>query len=142
MTRELRQLKSLFAFWTWLFAMGGLIFFLFPARVIAMLNDSSRYLTFLQPWPETGASFWLPLAVSLMTTLTLMCARIARQPDTAQALIIAVLVSKSTSSLVFFFYYVRQNFAAPFFWGALTDGLIFLITFYFYKRAMDSLQQE
>ena len=141
MTLEMSQLRVLFRFWTWLFGLGGLIFFLFPDRVIASLNETSTFLPFLEPWPEIGASFWLPLAVSLMTTLTLLCVWIVRNLEDAQALVIAILVSKSTSSLVFFFFYIRQNFAAPFFWGALTDGLIFLITFYFYKRAMDSLKK-
>ena len=140
MTRELRQLRGLFRVWTWLFGFGGILFFVFPERVIAFLNETARFLPFLEPWPEFGASFWLPLAVSLMTTLTLLCVWIVRNVEEAQVLVVAVLLSKSTSSLIFFFYYIRQDFAAPFFWGALTDGLIFLVTFYFYKRAVDSVK--
>lgn len=141
MPPQLRQLQKLLWFWTFLFGIGALVFFIFPNRVIDSLNLSTRFLNFLNPLEETQVSFWLPLAVSLMSVLTLLSYLAAKSIEQAPALIVAILLSKATSSVVFTFFYLRQNFAAPFFWGALTDGLIFLITFYFYRRAFDAQRE-
>ncbi len=138
MTPELRRLRGLFQFWMWLFGGGALLFLVFPNHVIASLDASSKYLAFLNPSAETTSFFWLCLAVSLMVTLTLLCYFVVRNVEASQPFILAVLVSKSTSSLVYFFYYVRLDFPATLFWGALTDGLIFLITFYFFKKAVNA----
>jgi len=139
MRTELRQLKALFQFWMALFGFGALVFFVFPDRVIATLNQSAKFMSFLQPMRLAGDYFWLPLAVSLMVVLTFLCYLCVRDIENAQAYVLTVLLSKSTSSLVFFFFYIRAGFEAPFFWGSLTDGLIFLVTFWFYKRAVNSV---
>jgi len=137
MTPQLRQLQMLLRFWTGLFALGAFLFFIAPLRVIASLNYSTNYLHFLNPLDEISISFWLPLAVSLMCVLVLLCYLAAKNIEQAPAWVVPILLSKAVSSLTFFFFYVRQNFAAPFFWGALCDGMIFLITFYFFRRAFD-----
>jgi|GEM_PF-2896333 len=137
MRTELKQLKMLFQFWMFLFAIGAIVFFVAPDHVLQSLNLSTRYLPLLHSSLELGNYFWLPLAVSLMVVLVFLCYLIVQNIEESQPYVIVVLLSKSTSSLVFFFFFVR-SLEAPMFWGALTDGLIFIVTFIFYKRALNS----
>ena len=138
MSPETRRLQSLFKFWTLLFGAGALIFFLLPQYVVKVLNFGTGTSSFLAPVPEGDPLFWLPLAVSLMVTLTFMCSQISKDPLKFRMLVLAVLVSKATSSITYFFFYIRHGYQAPFLWGTLCDGSIFIITYYFFKKALES----
>ncbi len=135
MPRELQQLQKLFQFWTILFAIGALTFFLFPARVVQSLNWGIHLFPFLNPLTEIYSPFWSVLAVSLMAMLTFVSALVAGNISDAKNLVLAVLVSKATSTLGFLIYFVKSGLTAPMLLGAGCDGTIFLVTFYFYYYA-------
>jgi hypothetical protein len=135
MPRELKHLQTLLQFWTPLFAVGGITFFLFPGLVVEVLNSTAKFFPFLNPLQMTSSPFWSVLAVSLMAILTFVSAMAAGKIEDAKPLILGILISKATSTLGFMGYFVKAGHTAPMFWGILCDGSIFLITFYFFQKA-------
>ncbi len=133
-----QQLRRLFQIWTVLFGLGALAFFLFPQSIIHQLNQSTQWLSFLTPLAETESPFWLATSVSLMVLLTFLSSRVVRDPMASFTVIVAILASKAASTILFVFFYFKGGFPAPMFWGAICDGLIFLITFIFFRRAFES----
>ena len=117
-----KRLRSLLRFWTLLFAAGAVSFGADPDRSTASLS--------LLPGPslpESSEQYWNALAVSLMATLTTLCAIASTDVRKRRALVWPVLVSKAVSSGMFVTRFRRQR-ATPYLVGAAVDGSIFAVT--------------
>jgi hypothetical protein len=122
LTDEERSLRSLLRFWTLLFGAGAASFAADPDRSTAVLN--------LLPGPSLPASsekYWNALAVSLMATLTTMCAMASTDVRRRRALVWPVLVSKAVSSGMYLRRFKEER-RTPYLVGAAVDGSIFVVT--------------
>ncbi|HEV7678632.1 MAG TPA: hypothetical protein VGQ42_08695 [Candidatus Dormibacteraeota bacterium] len=117
-----RALQKLLRIWTLLFAAGAVSFAVDPDRSTASLN--------LLPGPSLPRSsekYWNALAVSLMATLTTMCAMASTDVRRRRAFVWPVLVSKAVSSGMFVRRFTEQR-RTPYLVGAAVDGSIFVVT--------------
>jgi hypothetical protein len=117
-----RRLQSLLRFWTLLFAAGTVSFAVDPDRSTGSLN--------LLPGPSLPRSserYWNALAVSLMATLTTLCAMASTDVRRRRALVWPVLVSKAVSSGMYVRRFTEQR-STPYLVGAAVDGSIFAVT--------------
>jgi hypothetical protein len=117
-----RRLRSLLRFWTVLFAAGAVSFGVDPERSTQSLN--------LLPGPSLPAStekYWNALAVSLMATLTSLCALAAGDVRRRRAFVLPVMVSKAVSSGMFLRRFAEER-RTPYLVGAAVDGSILVET--------------
>jgi hypothetical protein len=117
-----RRLQSLLRFWTLLFAAGTVSFAVDPDRSTASLN--------LLPGPSLPRSsekYWNALAVSLMATLTTMCAMASTDVRRRRGFVWPVLVSKAVSSGMYARRFTEER-RTPYLVGAAVDASIFVVT--------------
>jgi hypothetical protein len=117
-----RRLQSLLRLWALLFAAGTVSFAVDPDRATGSLN--------LLPGPSLPRSsekYWNALAVSLMATLTTLCAIASGDVRRRRSLVWPVLVSKAVSSGMFARRFTEQR-STPYLVGAAVDGSIFVAT--------------
>jgi hypothetical protein len=122
LTAEERRLRALLRFWTVLFGAGAVSFGADPDRSTASLN--------LLPGASLPASterYWNALAVSLMATLTTLCAIAASDVRRRRGFIVPVLVSKAVSSGMYLTRY-REERRTPYLVGGVVDGSILVVT--------------
>ena len=122
LTAEERRLRALLRFWTVLFAAGAVSFGADPDRSTASLN--------LLPGPALPASsekYWNALAVSLMATLTGLCAMAATDVRRRRAFVWPVLLSKAVSSGMYLTRF-RADRRTPYLVGGVVDGSILVVT--------------
>ena len=134
-----RHLKRLMQVWALLFGFGAVLF-LFAGNLILMGGNwiSAYFLHLKNPlMPMPSEHFWLALTTSMMVTITAIAYHIQRDVVTNKGLTSLLLISKFTSTLVFLGMYF---FDAPYFnyllGSIFCDGPIFLITLFFYRRAI------
>jgi hypothetical protein len=122
LTAEERRLRALLRFWTVLFAAGAVSFGADPDRSTASLN--------LLPGPalpESSEKYWNALAVSLMATLTALCAMAATDVRRRRAFVWPVLLSKAVSSGMYLTRF-RADRRTPYLVGGAVDGSILVVT--------------
>jgi hypothetical protein len=122
LTAEERRLRSLLRFWTVLFAAGAVSFGVDPDRSTASLN--------LLPGPSLPPStekYWNALAVSLMATLTTLCAIASTDVRRRRLFVWPVLVSKAVSSGMYLTRF-RSERRTPYLVGGVVDGSILAVT--------------
>ena len=129
LTTEERALRDLLRVWTVLFASGAMSFAVTPDRTLRTLNALPGAAV-----PVAEERFWNALAVSLMATLTTLCALAAADVRGRRHLVVPVLVSKAVSSGMFLARFVRRPRAA-YLAGAATDGSILALTLRRYLAA-------
>jgi cytochrome bd-type quinol oxidase subunit 2 len=117
-----RRLRSLLRIWTLLFAAGAVSFGVDPDRATGSLSVLPG-----PPLPESTEKYWNALAVSLMATLTTLCAIAATDVRRRRAFVWPVLVSKAVSSGMFATRF-RSEPKTPYLVGAAVDGSIFAVT--------------
>ncbi len=123
--------------WTALFGFAAVFFLLGGNFLIESGNRIGSRLFHLPPMPLPAENFWLSLTTSLMVTLTALCFYIQRDIHTNKKLTIFILISKLTSTLVFFFEFFWSPHYFNYLLGSLfSDGPIFLITLYFYQKSL------
>lgn len=126
--------------WTVLFAVGTCLFWFAPVGVVENFRKFAGLVVPMdsfEPLPEPAERFWSALALSLMTTLTFLCAAVAWDIRRYLNWTIPVLVSKAASTCFFFYFYLTDRQAWAYLGGALlSDGPIFVCTliFYFFAR--------
>jgi hypothetical protein len=122
LTPQEQSLRSLLRFWTLLFAAGAISFGADPDRSTASLN--------LLPGPSLPRStekYWNALAVSLMATLTTLCALAATDVRKRRSFVWPVMVSKAVSSGMYLTRW-RSERSTPYLVGAAVDGSILIET--------------
>lgn len=127
--------------WTILFGIGTVSFLFFGDWIILAGNWTGKNLLHLSApeMPVPTERFWLSLTTSLMVTITVLSYYVQRDVVANIKLTPLLLVSKLTSTVVFFSAYFWD---APYFnyllGSVFCDGPIFLITLIFYRRALQS----
>lgn len=129
LTADERALRDLLRVWTVLFASGALSFALTPDRTLRSLNALPGAAV-----PVGDEKFWNALAVSLMATLTALCALAAEDVRGRRQLVVPILVSKAASTTMFLARFARRRRTA-YLAGAATDGSILAITLQRYLAA-------
>jgi hypothetical protein len=122
LTAAERRLRALLRFWTLLFGAGAISFGADPDRSTGSLN--------LLPGaslPVSTEKYWNALAVSLMATLTTLCAIASIDVRRRRSFVVPVLVSKAVSSGMFLTRY-REERRTPYLVGGAVDGSILLVT--------------
>jgi hypothetical protein len=100
LTREERQLRLLMGICVVAFG-GTMLSFLFaPAIVGRHLGTIGDWLGFANTTPPTPGGPWVPLSVSMMAMITVICALAWRDVRHNRPLIPILLVSKAASSVV------------------------------------------
>ncbi len=122
LTPEERRLRSLLRFWTLLFAAGAVSFGADPDRSTASLNVLPG-----PPLPASSEKYWNALAVSLMATITTLCAVASTDVRRRRGFVWPVMVSKAVSSGMFLARF-REERRTPYLVGGIVDGSILLVT--------------
>jgi hypothetical protein len=135
-----RRLRLLLRVWAVIFALGAIDFFVFPYLTVRILNSTAHAIGMREVVAlNAGQDFWLTLAVPYMILVAAFSwvaqrgAKIAAQP--VQFLMLAKASSSFTSLALFVF----GGFPYPFLANFIVDGLIVLITFWFYRAARSEL---
>lgn len=85
--------------------------------------------------PLSSEKFWLTLTGSMMLMLVVLCAYAAVDPVRFRAMVVVILCSKLFSSAQYLYYFLKEKRYFGYLVGLLTDGPLFLVTFYFFVRA-------
>jgi hypothetical protein len=135
-----RRLRLLLRVWAVIFALGAIDFIIFPYLTVRILNSGAHALGMHEVTAlNAGQDFWLTLAVPYMILVAAFSwvaqrgAKIAAQP--VQFLMLAKASSSLTSLALFLF----GGFPYPFLANFIVDGLIVLITYWFYRAARSEL---
>jgi tryptophan-rich sensory protein len=141
LTQDEKRLQLLLKFWSFLFAVGCVMFAFAPHFVIENLNRIFlKIAPTLPSLPYSEERFWLALTVSLMATISALCYSAQSDLKRKKDLVVFVLISKATSSLFFFLFFFLDRHSLAYLFGMALDGSIFVITFIFYMRATRSSQ--
>lgn len=140
MTPEESHLKKLMQFWTLLFLSGGLLFLFLGDHVIRFSNMiSARLFPSLPLSPIPTERFWTSLTVSMMATITAICYYIQKDILRNIHLTSFILISKFVSTMTLLgFYFLSAHYFSYLVGSVFCDGIIFVITFIFYRRALMS----
>lgn len=139
-TKQERSLFTLTRILMVLFFLTTILFIILPNWTLTYLTNIGRGIFgFAQPPIPLGAEhFWLILAIAYLVALTYICFLVQhdflRNIDYLKVIILAKFVS-TVGFLFCFFKYDRYFFYIV---GAAIDGLIFLITWYYYHAAKKS----
>lgn len=137
LTSKQKQLRTLLQFWMVAFLGTSVVFFFFGQKFLITVNNlTGRYLPSLAPVSILEHRFWLCLVMSLMLTLVFLA--YWAQKDIRQNLgfVLPILVSKFFSTFFYFISFLTLSHAGAYLLGLITDGMVFLITFYFYVRVI------
>lgn len=100
MTRRERYLKTFLKLSGITYLVVGFAFALLPTPILKLINLFSRILTpSLAEVPLSVEKFWLSLAFSMMMTISALCFIAQHNVRKNKGYIIALLISKSASSL-------------------------------------------
>lgn len=117
---------------TIIFAMVGLIFLIVPDKVVEFFNIISIY-TGCTAAPAAGRDFYLILAVGYMYMVTLLAYLCYRWPHTL-AYPFLLANAKLASALLSLYLYLFHNLYLIYISNFLIDGIIGLISVYFYTN--------
>lgn len=144
LTKEENHLRLVLQLSAITYLAAGLAFALFPRPILRLIDGFGAYFRLIpalgDPIPYADAHFWLSLAFSMMMTITYLCYMAQFNVRKNKGFVKALLVAKaasSLSSLGFILLHKPAYFASLVI--LLVDGSIFLITFYFYNKANQSL---
>jgi hypothetical protein len=117
----------------------GLLSFMFGQNLLLENLNRTSQLLFRDRFPLIPLStekFWLTLTDSMMIMLTTICIFAAVNPEKYLAMVFIILVSKASSTTQYLYFFFKQKKYFAYLVGALTDGPLFLITLYFFIRAV------
>lgn len=133
--KQYTSAEKRFRLWMWfsffMYAFGLPFFLIFGRQIAAVLDRFPAMLGQAPPWPAAGSGmevvFWQVLGVSLMAILALVCLLIALDVRRYGPVIVALLAAKLVSTLCYSGFFIADGNTA-YLVGALTDGIIFLIS--------------
>jgi len=138
LTAELSALRTWMIISAVIYAAGLLNFMFAQNFLLEILNRVSETI-FGDRFPRIPLStekFWLALTNSMMLMLVVICVFVSIDPAKYIAMVAIVLFSKAFSTSQYLYMFARQKRYFAYLVGALTDGPIFLITLYFFVRAL------
>lgn len=136
MTRRERYLKTFLKLSGITYLVVGFAFALLPTPILKLINLFSRILTpSLAEVPLSVEKFWLSLAFSMMMTLSALCFIAQHNVRKNKGYIIALLISKSASSLSALCFFLFSGRTLAYLVIFIVDGLIFWITLFFFLWA-------
>lgn len=138
----LQAFKKFMLFWAVCFLGGGLFFILCPHSTLRLVNTLGTFLSFKDSIPFNIDYFWLPLAGSMMMTISYLCYEAYRNPFNTAA-VYGVLIAKAASSLFFIGSSLRTH-QTLYLLGAVIDGPIFLaiLLSYIKVKKMDARSSQ
>lgn len=139
-TLQERRLLMLLRWWVGLFAAASVAFAIFPTEIVSTLNTVG-HAVFNWPWPSIPASkdyFWPVMAVSLLVILTIIAYMAQNDIRQNLNLVPIIIMSKvvTTAGFLIAFLFAGRHFV--YFVGAIVDGIIFILTWFCYYRAVVS----
>lgn len=135
LTREERHLRLLMGICVVAFGTTTLSFLFAPAIVGRNLATIGEWAGFAKTTPTTIGGPWVPLAVSMMVMITVICALAWRDVRRYRALIPILLVSKAASSAVGLGTWLLHSHGFHDLVVFLTDFPIFVLCAVMYWRA-------
>ncbi|HUT53430.1 MAG TPA: hypothetical protein VM658_08570 [bacterium] len=120
-----------------LYVVGGLSFLLGPNLMLENFNTLSQRLfkDRLPLIPLSTERFWLALTISMMLMLVVICAFVAADPQKYYVMVVVLLFSKAASTIQYIVLFSQRRFLA-YAMGFISDGPLFIITLYFFIRAV------
>ena len=115
-----------------IFAIVGLTFLFIPEGVLSFFNFFSRMLN-IREMPVTFPGFYLILSVAYMYIVTVISFFIYRDPENPLPLFL-LANAKIASSLLSLLLIFLDGFYLIYLVNLIIDGLIGLLSFYFYKK--------
>lgn len=140
LTKQERSFLAIIRIWMILFFLATILFIILPDTTLNYLTAIGRGIFgWSEPTITLGAErFWCVLTIALLATLTYLCFEaqrdFLRNIDYAKFIIVAKFVSTVGFVGCLIFYEHRFFYLV----GALVDGLIFSITWYYYNAASKS----
>ncbi len=135
LTREERHLRLLMGICVVAFGTTGLSFLFAPALVGRNLATLGDLAGFANTRPPEGGGPWVPLSVSMMTMITVICALAWRDVRRYRVLVPILLVSKAASSVVGLGTWLLSSHGFHDLVVFLTDFPIFVLCAVMYWRA-------
>ncbi|HBF12931.1 MAG TPA: hypothetical protein DDW49_06030 [Deltaproteobacteria bacterium] len=130
-----KNLKNLLQTWMLILGSAGVFFLFFGNQLLISINKvSTRFFPKLPLINEPSEFFWLTLTLSLMVVLIFLCYWAQKDIRRNIDFVIPFLISKFVSTFFFFVFYFKQGYSLAYLVGVISDGSMFLITFYFYKK--------
>lgn len=140
LTLQERRLVVILRWWVGLFAATAAGFAIFPSEIIRSLNTIG-HVFFKWPAPPLtlpSEHFWQIMAVSLLCILTIISFSAQQSIREKLSFVPVIILSKfvTTTGFVIAYFLAGRHFA--YFAGAIIDGMIFLITWFCYRRTIAS----
>lgn len=143
LTKNEKNLVLLLKIWAFLLASCAMVLFFQGNRLIETFNlISQKFNLPLSALALPVENFWMTLTMSLMFLLVFLCVAGIRDIRQNAIVVPAILISKFTSSFFFFFYFMKSSQTLAYLIGLLTDGSMFLVTYYFYSKIKYDLKQS
>lgn len=130
-----KTLKTWVWFWMYAFTVATIVFLFFGRNLLTLINEQSAHFFPGLEAQSTDPGYWMPLVASLMVTLIYLCFMIQKDVVKYRLLLIPILISKFTSSLFFFLFFLFIHRTAANFLGTIVDGGIFLMLYVLHRRA-------
>jgi hypothetical protein len=135
-----RRLRWLLRIWIVIFVLGALDFFVFPYLTIRILDSTAKSLGMHEVAAlDAGQDFWLTLAVPYMILVAAFSWVAQRGPRIQAQPVQFLMLAKASSSLISLALFFFGGFAYPFVANFVVDGVIVLITLWFYRAARAEL---
>jgi hypothetical protein len=135
-----KRLKLLLRVWAVLFALGAIDFFVFPYLTVRILNSAAHALGMREVIAlNAGKDFWLALAVPYMILVAAFSYVAQRGTKIAAQPVQFLMLAKASSSLTSLALFLFGGFPYAFLANFVVDGLIVLITYWFYRAARQEL---
>ena len=134
LTKAQKNLKILMQAWMIILLGAGVIFLSQGNQLLIKMNSlSAGYTPNLPLLPIPVEKFWLTLTISLMTVLIAIAYLSQKDIRRSKSLIELFLLSKFVSTLFFVIFFITDTRAFAYVIGVLSDGLMFLTTYWFYQ---------
>jgi hypothetical protein len=111
---------------SWTFAIVGLLFLLAPDGTVRVINAAGALFRVFPPAPPSELRFWLSLGFAYMVLVTILAARIARDPRGQRPLMPILAAGKLASSCTCLLFFLFSRPAFLYLLNALVDGSIAL----------------
>jgi hypothetical protein len=136
----IKRLRLLLRIWAVVFALGAVDFFVFPYLTVRTLNATAHVLGMREVVAlNAGQDFWLTLAVPYMI-LVAAFSWVAQRGERIAALPVQFLMlAKASSSLTSLALFVFGGLPYAFLANFVVDGVIVLVTYWFYRGARGEL---
>jgi hypothetical protein len=135
-----KRLRLLLRVWAVIFALGAIDFFIFPYLTVRILNSGAHALGMGEVTAlNAGQDFWLTLAVPYMILVAAFSWVAQRGGKIAAQPVQFLMLAKASSSLTSLALFLFGGFPYPFLANFIVDGLIVLITYWFYRAARSEL---